>query len=392
MSLYECVVYDEYKNRKLLTLELNSMEEVDTYADKNNLNIVKVSLKKEKLIKLKNKELKLICKKISILLESGCEITQILNILKSQSNKNLKNIFSNISNNLNKGNTISDSFQKTNSFSHFFISMIEAGEVSGNLDRVMNDLYIYYDKEDKLKSKIITMLIYPLLLIIISLLSTIFMVFFIMPNFQKIFENNIVNPPLITISIIKMTEFIRENYLILNVLFLILILLSLKIITNNKKIKLIISELKFKIPIVKNINTLIVTTRFSRVFKILIQSRIQIIDAINISAKIIDNNYILNKLSISNQYIRQGNKLSYSLEKSNVFPSLFVSMIKVGEESGKLDDTLNTITLFYENDLDNKINQIMKFVEPSITIILGLFIGGFTLAMVLPMFDSIVTI
>lgn len=392
MSLYECVVYDEYKNRKLLTLELNSMEEVDTYADKNNLNIVKVSLKKEKLIKLKNKELKLICKKISILLESGCEITQILNILKSQSNKNLKNIFSNISNNLNKGNTISDSFQKTNSFSHFFISMIEAGEVSGNLDRVMNDLYIYYDKEDKLKSKIITMLIYPLLLIIISLLSTIFMVFFIMPNFQKIFENNIVNPPLITISIIKMTEFIRENYLILNVLFLILILLSLKIITNNKKIKLIISELKFKIPIVKNINTLIVTTRFSRVFKILIQSRIQIIDAINISAKIIDNNYILNKLSISNQYIRQGNKLSYSLEKSNVFPSLFVSMIKVGEESGKLEDTLNTITLFYENDLDNKINQIMKFVEPSITIILGLFIGGFTLAMVLPMFDSIVTI
>lgn len=392
MSLYECVVYDEYKNRKLLTLELNSMEEVDTYADKNNLNIVKVSLKKEKLIKLKNKELKLICKKISILLESGCEITQILNILKSQSNKNLKNIFSNISNNLNKGNTISDSFQKTNSFSHFFISMIEAGEVSGNLDRVMNDLYIYYDKEDKLKSKIITMLIYPLLLIIISLLSTIFMVFFIMPNFQKIFENNIVNPPLITISIIKMTEFIRENYLILNVLFLILILLSLKIITNNKKIKLITSELKFKIPIVKNINTLIVTTRFSRVFKILIQSRIQIIDAINISAKIIDNNYILNKLSISNQYIRQGNKLSYSLEKSNVFPSLFVSMIKVGEESGKLEDTLNTITLFYENDLDNKINQIMKFVEPSITIILGLFIGGFTLAMVLPMFDSIVTI
>ena len=392
MSLYECVVYDEYKNRKLLTLELNSVEEVDIYADKNNLNIVKVSLKKEKLTKLKNKELKLICKKISILLESGCEITQILNILKSQSNKNLKNIFSNISNNLNKGNTISDSFQKTNSFSHFFISMIEAGEVSGNLDRVMNDLYIYYDKEDKLKSKIITMLIYPLLLIIISLLSTIFMVFFIMPNFQKIFENNILNPPLITISIIKMSEFIRENYLILNVLFFILILLLLKIITNNKRIKLITSELKFKIPIVKNINTLIVTTRFSRVFKILIQSRIQIIDAINISAKIIDNNYILNKLSISNQYIRQGNKLSDSLEKSNVFPSLFVSMIKVGEESGKLEDTLNTITLFYENDLDNKINQIMKFVEPSITIILGLFIGGFTLAMVLPMFDSIVTI
>ncbi len=156
MGLYECVVYDEYKNKKLLTLELDSLEEINNYANQNNLNIVKVSLKKEKRIKLKDKDLKLICKKISILLESGCEITKILDILKSQSNKNTKNIFSNISNYINKGNTISDSFQKTNSFSYFFISMIEAGEISGNLDKIMNDLYIYYDKECKLKSKIIT--------------------------------------------------------------------------------------------------------------------------------------------------------------------------------------------------------------------------------------------
>ena len=120
MGLYECVVYDEYKNKKLLTLELDSLEEINNYANQNNLNIVKVSLKKEKRIKIKDKDLKLICKKISILLESGCEITKILDILKSQSNKNTKNIFSNISNYINKGNTISDSFQKTNSF-HIFL-------------------------------------------------------------------------------------------------------------------------------------------------------------------------------------------------------------------------------------------------------------------------------
>ena len=392
MGLYECVVYDEYKNKKLLKLELDSLEEINNYANQNNLNIVKVNLKKEKRIKLKDKDLKLICKKISILLESGCEITKILDILKSQSNKNTKNIFSNISNHINKGYTISYSFQKTNSFSYFFISMIEAGEISGNLDKIMNDLYIYYDKECKLKSKIITMSIYPILLIVISFLSMVFMMFFIIPNFQKIFESNGINSPLMTTIIINISKFIRENHLVINILLIIFMVSLVYILKTSKKLKLNISELKFKIPIIKNINTLIITTRFSRIFGVLMQSGVQVIDSISISSKIIDNNYIFNKLAISNQYIRQGNKLSESLDKPQVFPDLFISMISVGEESGKLDETLSTITTFYENDLDNKINQIMKLVEPIIIVIMGLFIGIFALSMVLPMFDSMIAI
>lgn len=392
MSLYECIVYDEYKNKKQLTLDFDSLEEVDNYADKNNLKIVKVNLKKERVTKLKDKELKLICKKISILLESGCEITKILEILKSQSNKNIKNIFSNISNNINKGNTISDSFHKTNSFSNFFISMLEAGEVSGNLDKIMNDLYIYYDKEHKLKSKLITISIYPILLIVISLLCMTSMIFFIMPNFQKIFEYNGINSPLMTTIIMNISKFIRENYLFLNISFFTFIALLIYTFKNNEKLKLNISKLKFETPIIKNINTLIITTRFSRVFGILMQSGVQVIDSVTISSKVIDDNYIFNKLSISNQYIKQGNRLSESLDKPQVFPELFISMINIGEESGKLDDALNTITTFYENDLDNRINQIIKSIEPIITVILGLFIGAFSLSMVLPMFDSMVVI
>lgn len=392
MSLYECVVYDEYKNKKLLTLDLDSLEEVNNYANQNNLNIVKVNLNKEKTKRLKDKELKLICKKISILLESGCEITKILEILKSQSNKNTRNVFSNISNNINKGNTISDSFQKTNSFSNFFISMVDAGEISGNLDKIMNDLYIYYDKEYKLKSKIITMSIYPILLIIISLLSMMFMIFFIMPNFQRIFENNGISSPIMTTIIMNISKFIRENYLFLNISFITFIAFFIYKLENNEKLKLSISRLKFKVPIIKNINTLIITTRFSRVFGILMQSGVQVIDAVTISSKIIDDSYIFNKLAISNQYIKQGNRLSESLDKPQVFPNLFISMINIGEESGKLDDTLNTITTFYENDLDNKINQIIKLVEPIIIIILSLVIGTFMLSMILPMFDSMVVI
>ena len=124
MSLYKCIVYDKYKNKKLLTLDLDSLEEVNNYANQNDLNIVKVNIKNEKVIKLKDKDLKLICKKISILLESGCEITKVLDILKSQSNKNIKNILSNISTNINKGNTISDSFHKNKFIFKFFYKYV----------------------------------------------------------------------------------------------------------------------------------------------------------------------------------------------------------------------------------------------------------------------------
>ena len=220
----------------------------------------------------------------------------------------------------------------------------------------------------------------------------VFMMFFIIPNFQKIFESNGINSPLMTTIIINISKFIRENHLVINILLIIFMVLLVYILKTSKKLKLNISELKFKIPIIKNINTLIITTRFSRIFGVLMQSGVQVIDSISISSKIIDNNYIFNKLAISNQYIRQGNKLSKSLDKPQVFPDLFISMISVGEESGKLDETLSMITTFYENDLDNKINQIMKLVEPIIIVIMGLFIGIFALSMVFPMFDSMIAI
>lgn len=108
---------------------------------------------------------------MSILLNSGCEISKILNILIDESNNKLKSVLRKILNNIEKGNSIKESFEKTNAFSNFYISMIEAGEMSGNLDDVMDKLAIYYDKENKLKNKIISILIYPISLIISLIVS-----------------------------------------------------------------------------------------------------------------------------------------------------------------------------------------------------------------------------
>ena len=134
---------------------------------------------------------------------------------------------------------------------------------------------------------------------------------------------------------------------------------------------------------------LLITTRFCRALNILIESGIQIIDAIDISSKVIDNEIVYKKLSISREYISRGNSISYSISKSEIFSNTFISMIKIGEESGRLDDTLKVTNDFYSEELNIKIDKAMKLAEPMITVIIGLVIGLFIIAMVMPMFDAI---
>ena len=183
---------------------------------------------------------------MSILLKSGCEITRILNILHEQSSKKLKRAIEEISINIQNGNSITESFEKTNLFSNFFINMLLAGELSGNLDKIMDDLSKYYDSEEKLKSKIISISIYPIILIIISIISGFFILVFIIPNFEMIFETNGINPPLLTKILINLSVFIREKYIYILFIFLISILLIYYLTKYNSSVKYIKDKLKLK--------------------------------------------------------------------------------------------------------------------------------------------------
>ena len=339
--------------------------------------------------KIKSKELKVLCKQMSILLKSGCEITQILNILHKESDKKIKRALKQVSLNIQNGNSITDSFEKTNLFSNFFINMLRAGELSGNIDTIMNDLANYYESEEKLKSKIISISIYPIILIIMSIISGFFILVFVIPNFEMIFLANGIEPPLLTKVLISLSRFIRINYIYIFLVLLSSILLIYYLIKYNPKVKYMNDKLKLKIPFVKDLMILIITTRFCRALNILIESGIHIINAIEISSKVIDNYLVYEKLLISREYIRRGNQISYSISKVDIFSNTFVSMLKIGEESGRLDDTLRVTNDFYSEELNTKIDKVMKLAEPTITVILGLVIGLFIIAMVIPMFDAI---
>ena len=125
---------------------------------------------------------------------------------------------------------------------------------------------------------------------------------------------------------------------------------------------------------------------------ILLSSGVQIMDAIDISSKVIDNDFAYDQILLSSENLRRGNSIGDSLKLSNIFPNLFISMVSIGEESGKLDNTLQTITEFYDNELDTTIEQIIRLLEPAIIVVIGVIVGGGIIIMLTPMFDLINTI
>ena len=392
--MYKCIFYNDENKKKKITLDIDSKEEVIKYANENNMRII--SVKEVQAFfsrrKLKDKELKVFSKEISILLKSGCDISNILDILKKQSNHKTKKVIETISNNIEKGNSITESFESTKAFSRFYISMLKAGEVSGRLDEVMDKLSTFYDKESKLKSKIFSILIYPVILIIAMIISFSFILVFLVPSFEDIYIDNAMKTPLITKILIILSHIVRDYFLIIVLIHICIVGGFIYLNRNNHKVKEVVNRWSFTLPIISTYSKLIITNKFSKALSVLMWSGIHIVEAIDISAKVICNDFVYEKICMANESIKRGNSIGDSLKIIDEFPELFISMMVIGEESGRLDIILDTINDYYENEIDTKMELGTKYFENIIILFIGLIVGVTVISMVVPMFDAVSSI
>lgn len=389
--MYKCIVYDEENNRKVLKLNIDNEEELYSYADKNKFKIVDIKEMRQfiKGKKLKNKDLKVFSKEMSILLKSGCEISRILRILINESNNKVSPVLKEILSNIEKGNSIKDSFENTGTFSKFYISMIQAGEMSGNLDDIMDKLATYYEKENKLKNKIISTLIYPTILIISMIISFILILIFLIPNFEDIYSDNNMKTPGLTKVLIFLSHLVRDDFHLIIIGNLVLIGGLIYLNKNNQKFNEMINKTLFRLPIIKTYMKLIISNKFIKALSILIASGVQIVDSIEVSAKVMSNEYMYEKICKSNELIKKGNSIGDSLKTVEELPSLLLSMIVIGEESGRLDTVLDTVTDYYENELDSRLEIGTKYFENFITLFIGIIVGVVVISMMVPMFDAV---
>ena len=324
--------------------------------------------------KFKTKDLAFICRQLASMLTAGISLVRSLHILYSQEeNKKAKAALLEIYEDVQKGRSFAEAVQaRPGVFPLLFVSMVAAGEASGNLDVIMTRVADYYLNQNKTNNQIKSALIYPIVLMCLLVAVFFGLFIFIMPMFRDLAGDDL--PPL-SAAMFAISDFLIPYWwtIILGVGVIVLVLHFLK---KTPWFALWFDEMKVKMPKVGPLLIVIYTGRFARTMANLYASGLQMVDCIEKSADTLNNQYISNLFHESVvEDVKHGEALSTAITKIGVFPGVFTSIIMVGEESGALDDILNKSADYYEDESATAIAKLVGLMEPLMIIFLGIMIG-----------------
>jgi type IV pilus assembly protein PilC len=343
--------------------------------------------------RVKSADIAVFLRQLSTLIKTGVPIIDSLSIIKNQLKEGkLKRIVSDVYENIHKGSAFSDALSKhPEVFTNMMVNMIEAGEVSGALDMVIERLATTYEKDEKIKRKIKGALIYPMVLTIVATAVIIFMLAFVMPTFVGMFESSGVPLPTPTKIMIKVGNVIRV-YWYMVIAGIAALVLGFRFYGKTPEGRLRMDHMKMLIPYVKTVTTNLITSRFARTLSTLLFSGIPLLDALENTSKVMNNAVAERDILNARTEVRMGHELAAPIAMIPYLPSMLSSMIRIGEESGALDDLLERTAEFYEDEVEASIQQMTAIFEPVLIVVMGIVLGFIIVAMALPMFDMVKTV
>lgn len=338
--------------------------------------------------KFKTKELAFNCRQLAAMLTSGLTLVKSLDILsKEQPNETSRGIWQSVYENVQKGESFSSSLEMYKGvFPEFLISMVAAGESSGSLDVIMQRMSDHYAKENKMNNTIKGALTYPIILLILCLAIVIGMFTFIMPTFANLFEDKSQMPALTRVMMGFSDSLVNYWFVYLGVIVALVVgaIYFLKIPqTRLKWDKFIIKGPGFGPLVVK-----IYTARFARTLSSLYSSGIPMVECLQRSSAILGNRYIDQCFVNVVDEVKQGETLSASIQRTEIFDSMFCSIIYVGEEAGALDTILTKTSDYYDEEADSAVSRLVSLLEPLMIIIMGIAVGLVVAAVLPAMYDS----
>lgn len=380
--------------------EANSEQEVLTMLRSNEYIPISIECKVEERSvsyyftkKVTKKDIAVYCRQFYTMLNAGITVIKCLGVLEAQTeNKLLRNATRDTYDNVQKGMTLSEAMRKhEGTFPSLLVNMVEAGEVSGSLDVIMERMAIHYEKENKIENKIKGAMTYPIILGIVSIAVVIFLLVSVMPTFISMFEDSGVELPGPTRILLNISNSLRNKWYIY-VAFTLMLIMSISYFSRQEFGRLFIDRLKLRIPVVKDTNIKIATSRFTRTLSTLLSSGIPLLQGLGIVTKIVNNKFLSIKIENAKEEVRKGVPLSRAIREIGVFPPMVDSMIKIGEESGSLDDILNKSADFYDEEVEAAIQKMTEMLQPILIVFMSLIVGFIVMAMALPMFDMVNTV
>ena len=339
--------------------------------------------------KVKLKDLSVFCRQFYTMLNAGVPILTCLDILSNQvENKKLRQATKDINDEVQKGGVLSDAMKKHKDvFPDLLVSLIASGEASGNLDDIMLRMATHYEKENKTTNKVKSAMIYPMVLGMVSIGAVVFILVYVMPTFTEIFKQSGQVLPWSTRFLLGLSEAIK-NYWIYIIILIGLSAFGFNVFLKSEQGILISSNLKLKLPILKKLNQMIIVSRFTRTLSTLIASGLPLIEGLKIVSEVAGNKIAEIALLKIRDKVMRGESLYSSMVESDIFPPMLYSMVKIGEETGSLDDILNKTADFYDEELEAIIQTSVALLEPILIVVMGLIIGFMVGSIMLPMFDS----
>ena len=338
--------------------------------------------------KINLKVVYIFCEQFGAILRSGVPMTRGLDMMVTQcENKHLKKILADVSQNIRSGMSMSDAFKLHHKrFPAIFISMIEAGEASGTLDHSFKRMGVMFKKDSKQKAKIRGAMMYPAVLAVVCVVVVWYLLKEVVPTFKGMFEGAGQALPGPTKALMNMSDFVQGySGLIIAVIAIIGVMFWALLRTDNGRLGF--DKFKTKIPMVGKLYAKILAARFTRTLSTLFASGVSLTDSMDITANSMINKYVEDRLRSATSKIKQGVPLSDTITESTVFPIMVSQMIRVGEESGTLDDLLTKVSEYYEEESETAIGQLMSLMEPAIIVVLGGIVMFVVISIMLPMFQ-----
>jgi len=328
-------------------------------------------------------------KNLSGMILAGLSLSRALSVLKKQTkNSKFGKILSSLMADINSGETFSSALSKfPGVFSKLFVSMVRAGEESGNLAGALTDIGLNLEKSHSLTKKIHGALIYPSVIMSAMVVIGVLMFAFVVPTLASTFKSLGVTLPLSTRLLIFLGNFFSRN-LVLTFVIIIGAGLGLYSLFRAKFMAKYIDFVVMKIPVVSNLTKELNTARTARTISSLLLSGVSLTRALEITEDVVQNIYYKNVLNEAKEAIEKGAPFSQAFEAhTNLYPIMMSEMVQVGEETGKLSDMLLQIALFYEEEVENKTKNLSTIIEPLLMIVIGAGVGFFAISMISPLYS-----
>jgi len=337
--------------------------------------------------KVTEQDIIIFSRQFSTMIDAGLPLIQCLEILHNQQeNSTFKKIIKNIKESVESGETLAEAMKKhPKAFDALFVNMVAAGEAGGILDVILRRLAAYMEKTAKLKRQVKGAMIYPAVTLAIAVIVVIVILVFVIPVFEEMFSQMDKALPTPTLIVVNISRFTKNNFPYM-IIATILFIFAFKRFYATEKGRSVMDRFFLRLPVVGILIRKVAVSKFTRTMGTLLASGVSILEGLDIVARTAGNKVIEESIYDVRSGISEGRTMAEPLFESGVFPSMVCSMIAVGESTGALDTMLEKIADFYEEEVDQAVENLTALIEPFMLVFLGTTIGGLVVSMYLPIF------